>query len=123
MHEHCKIMQRPDGRWVIVYGSETVKDGKEAKDAVDYGTAEETVAALRDGTSSEGERLQDTSYDNYLMEDAPEEHYGQVEPGMFGQSTLVSIIFALLHHLEQMSGGKRGMLSMPENKSKEGDYK
>ena len=45
MHEHCKIMQRPDGRWVIVYGSETVKDGKEAKDAGDYGTAEEAVAA------------------------------------------------------------------------------
>ena len=72
MEQHLKPMKRPDGRWIVVYGPEMLREGEQCPGTTDYDTQEEAVAAMRDELSNDGERQQDTSYDKYMLDTEPE---------------------------------------------------
>ena len=47
MHEQSETIQRPDGRWINVYGRSLDKRGKQLPGTQDYGSVEEAVSAAK----------------------------------------------------------------------------
>lgn len=46
-HEQSETIQRPDGRWINVYGAKTPRAGQQLPDTPDFATSEEAVGAAK----------------------------------------------------------------------------
>ena len=100
MHEQSETVQLPNGRWVNVYGAQTVNAGKQLPGTPEYETVEEAVAAarMRSTRQESGQQLPDTSYDKYLLDTEPDPYvYGRMRAGMLPTDPMHPIVAPLEH--------------------------
>lgn len=98
MHEKSETVQRPDGRWINVYGKDTPQAGRPLGPS-NYATVDAAVAAARTRSLRPGEdRTQDTSVAPYLLDREPDPYYwAKMRHGMLPIDPMHAIVAPLEH--------------------------